>query len=268
MLQFSVLIPQRDRGDEVRRQLPELAAALEPCGQPYEVVVVDDASQPSTLRLLDKLAKDFPALRLLRLDEPSGVSVALSAGIQAARGDVLVAIEPGICYPAEQIPSLIDWLCRADMVVGRRRRFGMPKLRERIGRIPRWLLLGLEAHDPDCLFWAARREVFQNVTLSAGMVRYLPALVARQGFRICETYVDYHGPVRPLQDVRPNPGDLLAAWWSCRRWRNQQAYELAPATSAQPPLRLVGADGTATAARSSPQPSIDSVPYSQQAKRA
>ena len=89
MLQFSVLIPQRDRGDEVRRQLPELAAVLEPCGQPYEVVVVDDASQPSTLRLLDKLAKDFPALRLLRLDEPSGVSVALSAGIQAARGEIV-----------------------------------------------------------------------------------------------------------------------------------------------------------------------------------
>ena len=74
---------------------------------------------------------------------------------------MLIAIDPGGCYPAEQIPSLIDWLRRADMVVGRRRRFGITKLRERIARIPRWLLLGLEAHDPDCLFWVARRRCFK-----------------------------------------------------------------------------------------------------------
>src|SRR5690242_3397207 len=109
MIQFSVLIPQRDRGDDVRRQLPELAAALEPFGQPYEIIVVDDGSQTATLRLLEKLAKEFHALRLLRRDEPGGVSAALSAAIQAARGEVIVAVEAGSCYPAEQIPSLIDW---------------------------------------------------------------------------------------------------------------------------------------------------------------
>jgi len=268
MIQYSVLIPQRDRGDDVRRQLPELAAALKPFGQPFEMIVVDDGSQPATLRLLDKLATDSHSLRLLRLDEPSGASVALAAGIEAARGEVLIAIEPGAGYPAEQIPRLIQWLPRADLVVGRRRRFGVPKLRERIARIPRWLLLGLEAHDPDCLFWAARREVFQHVALAAGMARYLPALVARQGFRVCETYVEHQGPSRSLQDVRPNPGDLLAAWWSCRRWRNRQAYELAPGADSQPALRLVGADGTAAAARPSTHLQIEPAASSRQAKSA
>ena len=167
MIQFSVLIPQRDRGDDVRRQLPELAAALEPFGQPYEIIVVDDGSQSPTLRLLEKLSKEFHALRLLRLDEPGGVSAALSVAIQAARGETIIATEAGRCYPAEQIASLIEWLPRADMIVGRRRRFGVPKLRERIARIPRWLLLGLESHDPDCLFWAARREgVPKRIALS------------------------------------------------------------------------------------------------------
>ena len=71
MFQFSVLIPQRDRGDLVCRQLPELAAVLEPFGQPFELIVVDDGSQPATLRLLDKLFKEFPAVRLLRLTNPA-----------------------------------------------------------------------------------------------------------------------------------------------------------------------------------------------------
>jgi glycosyltransferase involved in cell wall biosynthesis len=268
MIQFSVLIPQRDRGDDVRRQLPELAAALEPLGQPYEIIVVDDGSQSPTLRLLEKLSKEVHGFRLLRLDEPGGVSAALSVAIQAARGETIIATEAGRCYPAEQIASLIEWLPRADMIVGRRRRSGVPKLRERIARIPRWLLLGLESHDPDCLFWAARREVFQNVSLSAGMARYLPALVARQGYRIFETYVEYHGLSRRLQDVRPNPGDLLAAWWSCRRWRNQQAYELAPVAESQPALRLVGADDASATAAASTLHRIEPVANTRQAKSA
>ena len=267
MLQFSVLIPQ-PIWRRMRRRLPELAAALEPCGQPYEVIVVDDASQPSTFHLLDKLAKDFPALRLLRLDEPSGVGVALSAGIQAAQGNMLVTLSPAIAIRPSRLRRCSTGCAAPTWWSAAAAGLACRKCGERLGRIPRWLLLGLEAPRSRLPVLGGPAKIFQNVTISAGMVRYLPALVARQGYRICETYVDHHGPVPPLQDVRPNPGDLLAAWWSCRRWRDQQAYEFVPATSVQPPLRLVGADGTTPAARSSPQLSIESVPYSQQAKRA
>jgi glycosyltransferase involved in cell wall biosynthesis len=241
MTRYSVIIPQHDRGDDVRRQLPGLAATLEGLGEPYEVIVVDDGSAVANLRLLDKLQAEHHALRLLRLDVQSGASIALAAGIQAARGEVIVAMEAGTDYAPEQIPELLAWLHRGDVVVGRRRRFGAAKLLQRIGRIPRWLLLGLEGHDPDCLFWAARREVFGQFQLTAGMARYLPALAARCGFRVCETYVDWSGEMRPLEDVRANPGDLLAAWWACRRWRNQNAYELVRGSAqARPGLRVVG----------------------------
>jgi hypothetical protein len=156
----------------------------------------------------------------------------------------------------------------------------MSKFKERIIRIPRWLLLGLEGHDPDCLFWVARREVFQNVSLSAGMARYLPALVTRHGFRVCEVYVEHQDPVHGLQDVRPNPGDLLAAWWSCRRWRDRRAYELSAGAVSPSILRLIGADDSESyvpsAASENPhrefplskQTAINSTLLPQQTKRA
>lgn len=240
MIRYSVIIPQRDRGDEVRRQLPALSSALAQLGEPYEILVIDDGSAPETLRLLNKLLDECHALRVLRLNQPSGASVAISAGLRAARGEVLIATEPGECYPAEQIPEMVAWLRRADLVVGRRRRDGLAKLRERFARLPRWLILGLESHDPDCLFWVARREVLADVTLGAGMVRYLPALVARRGYRVCETYVEHEGDKQRLQDVPPNLGDLLAAWWHCRRWRDQSTYELGSGGIGQPALRVVG----------------------------
>lgn len=238
MVDYSVIIPQRDRGDDVCRQLDGVAAALAELGGSSEMIVVDDGSASPTLRLLESLTGDFKTLRIIRRHSPGGTSLALSAGMAAARGDVLVALEAGDVYPAEQIPWLVSWLSRADMVVGRRRRQGLAKAWQRVARLPRWMILGLEAHDPDCLFWAARREAVEGIELARGMCRYLPSLVARRGFRICNTYVAYRGKRRRLDDSQPNPGDLLAAWWWCRRWRETEATEVAPTEShEQVPLR-------------------------------
>ena len=163
MIRHSVIIPQHDRADEVRRQLPSLTAALDHFGQPYEIIIVDDGSSELALHLLKNLRSEFPTVRLLRFDQSVGLSVALSAGIHAARGEMLIAIEPGEAYQPYQIATLIGGLQRADFMAGRRRQTGVAKLWHRINRLPRWLLLGLDGHDPDCLFWAARREAFADL---------------------------------------------------------------------------------------------------------
>jgi glycosyltransferase involved in cell wall biosynthesis len=238
MIGYSVIIPQRDRVDELRRQLPALCDFMSHLDQPAEVVVIDDGSAPATQRLLDKLLFQFPAVRLLRLDASCGTSVALSAGIAAARGEVLIATEAGDRYSIEEMPKLLGWLARADLVVGRRSQQGFAKFWHRVSRLPRWLLLGLESHDPDCLYWAARREVFAGISLTPGMHRYLPALAAHRGFRVCEMYVADRGGHRGADDVRPNPADLMAAWWLCRRWREANAYEVFANGAARGLLRL------------------------------
>jgi dolichol-phosphate mannosyltransferase len=242
MVRHSVIIPQRDRGDDLRRQLPQLVAELSVLEAPFEIVVVDDGSQPATRRLLEKLMHELAAVRIVQLDRPSGTSVALSAGIEASRGEIVIAMEAGNAYTLSQLEWLLVWLERGDLIVGRRRCVGLQKLVERVARLPRWLLLGLESHDPDCLFWAARREAVANLQLLPGMARYLPVFVSKRGFRVCEAYVEHVGPRNKLQDVRPNPGDLLAAWWQCRRWRETTAQEVAAPSPGFFTPRLVGVD--------------------------
>jgi glycosyltransferase involved in cell wall biosynthesis len=272
MIRYSVIIPQHNRADEVRRQLPSLAAALSQFNEPYEIIIVDDGSDQADLRLLEKLLSEVHSLRLLRLDHSGGVSVALSAGIRACRGEIIMAIEPGEAYPPQQIATLVEGLHRADFLAGRRRQTGAAKIMHRITRLPRWFLLGLDGHDPDCLFWAARREVFTDITLPVGSARYLPALIARRGFRACELFVEHHGDRRPLQDVRPNLGDLLAAWWQCRRWRSQTAYELTAGRAAQPQLRVVAQEAaagiSASTLRFHPAEQIAPIHYSPAIKHA
>ncbi|HEY2760914.1 MAG TPA: hypothetical protein VGI75_09225, partial [Pirellulales bacterium] len=74
---------------------------------------------------------------------------------------------------------------------------------------------------------------------------YLSALVAHRGFRVYETYIEHAPGVSRLQDVRPNPADLLSTWWHCRRWRPIESHEWTAGQEAEVGLRVVGADGIA-----------------------
>jgi hypothetical protein len=166
---------------------------------------------------------------------------AIVAGVRAARGEAVVIIEPGDRYPMKQLPELLRGLSRADFVCGRRRRRGWPKLAERIGRLPRWLFLGLDSRDPDCLFWAARREVFNGLQLLPRLVRYLPTLVARQGFRVDSVYVEERQvphvragatlTIHPASGARVAPANLLSAWRTCRKVRDPEAGAAAASQS-------------------------------------
>ena len=226
MIHYSVVIPQRDRGDEFRRQLPQLVGMLDRLTLPYEVICIDDGSAAPTQHLLEQLLTEQPAMRLLVLDASAGASTAISVGITAARGDIVIALEAGQRYAVEQIPHLIARLSRLDLVYARRRLSGWRKFWHRVGRLPRALLLGLDVRHPECLFWAARREAVAGIHLSPGMRRYLPWLVARRGFRVGDMYIDEAPVGEAVPDGRRNPLDLLTAWWLCRRWRSDAFHEV------------------------------------------
>ncbi len=108
-------------------------------------------------------------------------------------------------------------LNRADLVFGRRRRSRLAKWWLALRLLPRRLLLGLDIRDPDCLFWAARREALQEVMLTRGMHRFLAAQVSQHGFRVSETHVDHRRAPWPRGQSRcPGAINLLTLWWRQR----------------------------------------------------
>lgn len=230
-LHCSVIIPQRHAVELLPRQLEDLAGALACLDEPFEVICVEEASRPGDERALAALQDRYPWLRVVRCRPACRTSAALAVGIAQSRGDVVVAVEAGERYPADEMTRLIDRLVRADFVMGRRRLGRIGKLLQSLAHAPRRLLLGREVRDPGCLFWAARREAVVNLPLSRGMSRYLASLVSARGFRVTEVNVD-HRPVRHGRttfDGWHNPFDLLAAWWLRRRWHQPTAEEVFPA---------------------------------------
>jgi polyisoprenyl-phosphate glycosyltransferase len=89
---------------------------------PFELVVVDDGSRDRTPEILDRIASRDPRVRVLHLSRPFGHQLALTAGLDHARGDAVVLIDGDLQDPPEVIPQLVErWREGIDVVVAKRR---------------------------------------------------------------------------------------------------------------------------------------------------
>jgi hypothetical protein len=226
MLDLSVIVVLRDLRAALDRLLPELCRKASQIAPHSEILCVDSTGRaPGYLR--EELLRLDPRMRLLAVDPPQGPSVALGAGLAAARAETIAAIEGTGRYTVDDLTRLLPRLARADAVFGCRRRGPVSRLVRSLVAAPRRLLLGIDVRDPGCLLWVARREAVEGFELFPGAYRLLPAWIAARGFRVAELHVNEDRRAKSLGEHRS-----LAALWS-RRAPAFQVHEFA-----SPPSRV------------------------------
>jgi len=164
----------------------EIEAALGPV-VPYEIVYVNDGSADGTEAAVRRAQKGRAHLRLLALDARSGKAEALLAGAAAARGELLVLIDgDGQNDPAD-IPRLLaafDAAPGAGLAMAQRvgrQATAFKRWQSRTANAVRRRLLDDATRDAGCGFALISRELFRRLPAFAGMHRFLPALVRREG---------------------------------------------------------------------------------------
>jgi dolichol-phosphate mannosyltransferase len=116
MPSLSVAIPLYNEEATVRELHRRLTEVLTPLID-YELVIVDDRSTDDTWTVLRELAATDDRLRLIRLSRNFGHQVAISAGLDAARGDAVVLMDGDLQDPPEVIASLLErWRDGYDVV--------------------------------------------------------------------------------------------------------------------------------------------------------
>ena len=106
--------------------LPELhrrlVAALGPLALPYELLYVDDGSSDRSLEVLTGLARADPRVGVLSLSRNFGHQMALTAGLDHARGEAVILMDSDLQDPPELIPELVArWREGLDVVYAQRR---------------------------------------------------------------------------------------------------------------------------------------------------
>jgi len=202
----SVVVPLLNEESSLEELYREIAAALEPRGEPFEVVFVDDGSTDGSLAALGRIHDAMSNVVIVQLRRNFGKAAALQAGFLEARGEVIVTIDADLQDDPAEIPQLLAKLDEGcDLVSGWKTRRNDPFLRKLFSRIFNWttgLISGVRLHDVNCGLKAYRAEVLQDMRLYGELHRFIPVLAAYQGYRIAEIPVNH----RPRQHGRSRYG--------------------------------------------------------------
>ncbi|TAH48969.1 MAG: glycosyltransferase [Betaproteobacteria bacterium] len=201
---LSVVVPMYNEAENVEPLLERIHLALGPYPWPWEVVLVDDGSSDATPAEIERCAGVFgPHVRVVELMRNFKQTAAMQAGLDAARGSVIVTMDGDLQNDPIDIPRMVHRLLTEDLdlVAGWRkdRQDGL-LLRKIPSRIANRLIArmtGVHLKDYGCSLKVFRGSAIKNVRLYGEMHRFIPAWLATVTTprRIAQEVVTHHARV-------------------------------------------------------------------------
>ncbi len=187
-MNLSVVVPLHNEEANIERLLATTLTSLQrnPLVERFELICVDDGSTDGTAALLAPARGE--SVVVVSLPRRSGQSAALARGIGAARYEIIARMDGDLQTSPEDFDQLLPWLGRGfDCVHGVRVDRQDPWLRRWSSRVAnrfrRWVL-GDPFEDISCPLSVFRRDCVAEITLFTPFHRYLPYLVAMQGYTV------------------------------------------------------------------------------------
>lgn len=192
---LSIIVPVLNERESLSQLLTEIARSSERHGVEYEVIFVDDGSRDGSWETIRQLSEHSPCVSGIRLRRNFGKAAALTAGMRAARGDLLMMMDADLQDDPAEIPNFLSKLHEGfDVVNGWKVRrldpwhkvFPSRVFNGMIGR-----LTGLKLHDHNCGLKLFRADVAREITIYGELHRFIPVLAHARGFRVTEIAVHH-----------------------------------------------------------------------------
>ena len=195
---ISVVVPLYNEEES----LPELVAWIDRVAKgealSYEIIMVDDGSTDGSWSVVQRLKKEYPAIRGLSFRRNYGKSAALYSGFEMAQGEVVFTMDADLQDSPDEIPAMRRMILEEgyDIVSGWKRKRYDPiskRLPSKFFNFTARLMSGIKLHDFNCGLKAYRRKVVKSIEVYGEMHRYIPILAKHAGFRrIGEKVVEHH----------------------------------------------------------------------------
>jgi len=199
-VELSILVPLYNEQANVPLLYTRLGEAVSALGRTWEVIFIDDGSTDGTRGLIEALADLDDHVRVISFARNFGQTAALLAGIDHARGEVIVPMDGDLQNDPADIGRLLEVLDDGyDVVSGWRRHRRDSFTRVLPSRIANWLISrvsGVRLHDYGCSLKAYRREVLEGIDLYGEMHRFVPIYATWRGARVTEIPVTHHPRTR------------------------------------------------------------------------
>lgn len=197
-MQLSVVIPMMNEENNVKLLFEAVRKAL--AGKfNYELILVDDGSTDNTISLMKEHADEHT--KILIFNRNYGQSSAMQAGIDYAKGDLIVTLDGDLQNDPSDIPMMVEKLEKEnwDVVAGVRakRQDGvfLRKIPSKLANALIRKMTGVYLHDYGCTLKVFRTEVAKNLGLYGELHRFIPVLAKLYGAKITEVDVKHHARI-------------------------------------------------------------------------
>lgn len=197
-MSISAVVPVYNEVENVDRLYEAIRTVLDDYGAAYEIILVNDGSTDGTTQSLERIAESDERVHVIEFRHNFGQTAAMTAGMQAAKGDIVVTLDADLQNDPADIPMMIAKLEEGyDLVQGWRKNRQDPFINRRLPSILANRLISkvtrFPIHDLGCTLKVMRRDIAHELNLYGEMHRFIPILAHWRGAR-CTEVVTRHFP--------------------------------------------------------------------------
>jgi undecaprenyl-phosphate 4-deoxy-4-formamido-L-arabinose transferase len=179
---LSVVIPVHNEQECLEELYQRLTFALDKLGKPYEIILTNDGSTDKSSEILQQLHERRPEqIRIVEFNGNFGQHMAIMAGFERVRGEIVITMDADLQNPPEEIAKLVAAMEAGHDVVNTHRLERQDSwwrlLVSRTHNLIRaWMMPKLKMKDEGCMLRAYRRNIVDLMVSTGEATTFIPAL--------------------------------------------------------------------------------------------
>jgi undecaprenyl-phosphate 4-deoxy-4-formamido-L-arabinose transferase len=179
---ISIVIPVHNEQENLEELYTRLTGALNKVGKPYEILLINDGSTDNTATMLKQLHARQPyQIRIIEFNGNFGQHMAIMAGFERVRGQIIITMDADLQNPPEEISKLITAMEAGHDVVNtyrenRQDSWWRLKVSKWHNKIREWMMPKLKMQDEGCMLRAYARNIVDLMASTEESTTFIPAL--------------------------------------------------------------------------------------------
>ena len=195
---ISVFFPCHNEAATVETLVAKTIDVLGGISTDYEIIIVDDGSTDDTGQIADRLADEFPTVKVVHHKTNLGYGAALQSGFRAAAKELVFYTDGDAQFDIAELADLTPLMRQYDIVscYRRNRREGLIRRFNAFcwGRLV-GMVFGIKLRDVDCAFKLYKRRIFDDIEMKSTGALIDAEILARaqqKGYTITQTPVSHY----------------------------------------------------------------------------
>ena len=199
---LSIIIPVFNEAESLLELTQQISSVCTEHKIEFEAIFIDDGSDDGSWSVIEEISKQNSEYSGIQLRRNFGKAAALTAGMQAAKGELILMMDADLQDDPKEIPGFLEKIEKKskkthrkhDVINGWKQKRFDPWHKVYPSRVFNWMIgrmTGLKLHDHNCGLKLFRKEVAEEIQIYGELHRFIPVLAHARGFQVTEMVVNH-----------------------------------------------------------------------------